>query len=55
MRIIERMLFRKKGCTNSEVLKEVGWPSVSIPQRAAQLHLKLRLERQGRTTRYWAI
>jgi hypothetical protein len=49
MRVIRRMLIRKKGCTASEVRKAVGWPSVSIPQRARQLGLKLRSER-----RYWS-
>jgi hypothetical protein len=54
MRIIWRMLRRKQGCTASEVREAVDWPSVSIPQRAKQLGLKLRWQKAGRHTRYWA-
>lgn len=50
MRKIERMLTRKKGCTSKELKAVLGWPSVSIPQRAKQLGLKLRRER-----RYWGM
>ena len=50
MRKIERLLRRKRGCTSREVREAVGWPSVSIPQRARQLGIKTRRE-----TRYWAV
>ena len=50
MKIIARLLRRKEGCTAKEVRKALGWPAVSINQRARQLGIKTRRE-----TRYWAI
>jgi hypothetical protein len=55
MRKIEKLLRRKKGCTNREALAVLGWVAISIPQRAEQLGLKLRRQKNGRLTRYWAI
>ena len=50
MKVIARLLRRKEGCTSAEAKKELGWPSISLPQRARQLKIKIRSE-----TRYWAI
>jgi hypothetical protein len=50
MQIIERLLRRKRGCTAAEVRAALGWPTVSIPQRAKQLGIKTRKE-----IRYWSI
>jgi len=47
---IERMLRRRKGVTAKEMREALGWPAVSIPQRAGQLGIKLRKE-----IRYFAI
>lgn len=55
MQIIERMLHHTEGCTAAELKEALGWPSVSIPQRAAQLGLKkLYVLKTGGQTRYWA-
>jgi hypothetical protein len=51
MRKIERMLRRKKGCTSAEVKAALGWKSVSIPQRARQLGIRLYVLNH----RYWAV
>ena len=51
MRIIRRMLGRKKGCTSAELKSALDWPSVSIPQRAKQLRVRLRRQTE---TRYWS-
>ena len=50
MRKIERMLRPKRGVTSKELREVLGWPSISIPQRARQLGIKTRRE-----TRYWAL
>jgi hypothetical protein len=50
MRTIEALLRRKKGVTAKEMRTALGWPSVSIPQRARQLGIKVRKE-----TRYFAL
>ena len=48
------LLKRKEGCTAADVLQVTGWPSVSMPQQAAAAGIKLRTEKEGRVTRYWA-
>ena len=57
MQIIEHMLRRKQGVTSAELKQELGWPSVSIPQRARQLGIVVRKEtRYVRVeTRYFAV
>jgi hypothetical protein len=52
MREIERMLRRKRGVTAKELRVVLGWPSISIPQRARQLRIKTRRRTE---TRYWAV
>ena len=51
---IAHLLTRKEGCTAADILRVTKWPSVSVPQQARALGLKLRTEKEGRTTRYWA-
>lgn len=48
------LLKRPEGCTTAEVLKLTGWPAVSMPQQARAAGLKLRKEKEGTVTRYWA-
>jgi hypothetical protein len=48
------LLRRPEGCTTADVLKATGWPAVSMPQQAKAAGLKLRSEKEGRVTRYWA-
>ena len=55
MQIIERMLRRQKGCTAKEVKEAVGWQSVSIPQRAEQLGIKIEKRIIVKEVRYYAI
>ena len=51
---ISKMLHRKNGCTAREVMESCQWPAVSMPQQAQALGIKLRTEKDGRATRYWA-
>lgn len=52
--VIARLLRRPKGCTTADVLKATKWPSVSMPQQAEAAGLKLRKEKDGKVTRYYA-
>jgi hypothetical protein len=52
--LIVEMLKRKDGCTTKEVLAATGWPSVSMPAQARLAGLKLRKEKDGAVTRYFA-
>ena len=54
LEIIKKMLNRKQGCTAKEVMAACEWPAVSMPQQAKALGIKLKTEKVGRTTRYWA-
>lgn len=50
---IEKMLGRPDGCTADEVMRACGWPSVSMPQQAKALGVRLKKEkRPGEPTRY---
>jgi hypothetical protein len=50
---IATMLKRPTGCTAAEVMKACDWPSVSMPQQAKALGVKLKKEKQpGSPTRY---
>jgi hypothetical protein len=52
--LVAGLLTRKEGCTNEEVLKATGWPSVSMPQQAKAAGLSLRKEKEkGKPTRYF--
>ncbi len=48
------LLQRPEGCTTADVLNATDWPAVSMPQQAKAAGLKLRTEKEGRVTRYWA-
>lgn len=50
---IVKLLQRAEGCTTADVLKETGWPSVSMPQMAKAAGITLATEKTGRITRYW--
>jgi Protein of unknown function (DUF3489) len=54
LEIIVGLLKRPEGCTMAEVSEKVGWKTMSFPQQAKAANLKLRTEKQGKTTRYWA-
>jgi hypothetical protein len=52
--IVGDLLRRKDGCTTADILKATGWPSVSVPQQAKAVGLKLRKEKKpGEVTRYY--
>ena len=53
-RIIGDLLLRTEGTTAREVMRTVGWPSVSIPQQARLCGLRVVRERMGRSVRYYA-
>jgi hypothetical protein len=49
--IIGALLTKPGGTTVAEILKETGWPSVSVPQQAAALGMKLEKQvKNGKTT-----
>lgn len=50
---VAAMLQRPEGCTNKEVLKATGWPTVSMPAQAKAAGLKLRKERTDAGLRYY--
>lgn len=54
LEMIGNLLKRKSGCTAKDVLAATGWPAVSMPQQARALKIRLRTEKEGRTTRYFA-
>lgn len=53
-RIIGDLLLRPEGTTAAEVMRTVGWPSVSIPQQARLCGLRVTRHRMGRSVRYYA-
>lgn len=52
--LIADLLKRKNGCTTADVLAVTGWPAVSMPQQAKAAGLKLKKEKDGNVTRYYA-
>lgn len=44
-----------KGTTPKEVMKEMGWPSVSMPQQAAALFMKLEKYKEDGVTKYKGV
>lgn len=52
--LIGDLLKRKDGCTTADVLAVTGWPTVSMPQQAKALGLKLKKEKDGKVSRYRA-
>ena len=52
--IIHGLLTRAKGCTSKDVLEACEWPSVSMPQQAKALGLKLKKEKVDGVTVYRA-
>jgi hypothetical protein len=53
--LIATLLMNPKGCTTADILKATGWPSVSVPQQAKAVGLKLRKEKDGKVTRYFGV
>lgn len=51
---IGELLRRPQGCTTRQVLRKVGWPTVSMPQQARICGLRLVRQRRGRNVRYFA-
>jgi hypothetical protein len=51
---IGQLLLRPEGCTASEAMRLVGWPSVSMVQQARICGLQLIKERMGRNVRFYA-
>lgn len=52
--LIAKLLKRANGCTTADVLKACDWPSVSMPAQAKAAGLKLKKEKDGKVTRYYA-
>lgn len=52
--LVVGLLKRSEGCTTADVLSATGWPSVSMPQQAKAAGLKLRKEKDGKVSRYFA-
>jgi hypothetical protein len=52
--LVADLLARKEGCTTADVLKATGWPAVSLPAMAKAIGVKLRKEKDGKVSRYWA-
>lgn len=52
--LVADMLRRPEGCTAAEVMAACSWPAVSMPQQAKAAGLKLRKEKDGKVSRYWA-
>lgn len=52
--IITAMLKRPGGCTTADILKETGWPSVSVPAQAEAAGLKLKKVKLDGVTVYSA-
>lgn len=50
---IEALLLRPDGCSNKEVLKATGWPTISMPAIAKSLGLKLRKQKTDDGLRYY--
>lgn len=53
--LVADLLKRKEGCTAAEALAITGWPALSFNQIAKSARLRLRKEKQGKITRYWAV
>lgn len=51
--LVEQLLLRPEGTTTREILDATGWPAVSVPQQAKASGLALRLEKNGKVTRYF--
>ena len=54
LEIIVGLLKRKEGCTTADVLAACHWPAVSMPQQAKAAGLKLRKQKDGKVSRYFA-
>ncbi len=54
LQTIVGLLKRPKGCTRTEAMKAVDWPSISLQQQAAAAGLKLRKEKVDGKNRYFA-
>lgn len=52
--VIEWALLRPEGVTLAEMLKMLGWPTISFPQEAKNLGLVLTKRKAGRSFRYFA-
>jgi len=50
---IRALLTRKEGCTTADIKAATSWPTVSVPDTARRLGLRLTQQKQGRSTRYW--
>lgn len=50
--IIHKLLSRKNGCTAKDVMEACKWPSVSMPQQAKALDIKLSTEKIDGVTHY---
>jgi hypothetical protein len=50
---VVQLLQRPNGCTNEDVLKATGWPSVSMPQQAKAAGITLVKEKTDGVTRYY--
>jgi uncharacterized protein DUF3489 len=50
---VVQFLTRPEGCTNKEVLKALGWPTISMPAMAKAQGLKLRKEKTEDGLRYY--
>lgn len=50
---VAQFLTRPEGCTNKEVLKALGWPTISMPAMAKAQGLKLRKEKTDDGMRYY--
>ena len=53
MKMIEQHLTHKGGVTAPEMLKKLGWPSISFQAEAKKLGLVLTKKKEGRLYRYW--
>ena len=45
----------KKGVTAKEMLKALGWPTISMPRLAKQVGMKLEKTQEGGVTKYTGI
>lgn len=45
----------KQGVTTAEMLKALGWPSISMPAMAKSLNMRLEKVKEGRVTKYRGI
>lgn len=54
LQIIQGLLSRKEGCTTKQILDACSWPSVSVPQQARALGVKLKKEKVDGVTVYRA-